>query len=162
MIKPIIAALTALSLTFATVSPAQAQGISREEAGKLLIGLAAIAALNAALENRKPKPQPPAAQVNNRPDWAPQGHRGNDWSSLQQKEKQKKGHNALPATCLQDVENRFGSQRMFVQRCLERNYRHVDRLPARCAVRVYTNNGPREGFDPLCLRQAGFTSDRRR
>lgn len=158
MIKPLIAGLTALALTFATVAPAQAEGFSREDAGKLLIGLAAIAALNAALENRKP--DAPATQVDDRHNRAPvvQGNRGHGWGQLNRDNDRR----ALPRECLRGVETRFGTQRMFVQRCLERNYRHVNSLPNRCAVRVYTSNGPRQGYDPLCLREAGYRSDQRR
>lgn len=158
MIKPLIASITALALTFATVAPAHAQSFSREEVGKLVIGLAAIAALNAALENRKSnEPSTRAHDRNNRAPQA-QGNRGHGWGQLNRHNDRR----ALPRECLRGVETRFGTQRMFLQRCLEQNYRHVNSLPGRCAVRVYTNNGPRQGYDPLCLREAGYTSDRRR
>lgn len=67
----------------------------------------------------------------------------------------------LPRQCLRNIETRFGNTRMFTQRCLNRNYRHVDTLPNRCAVRVYGTQGVRQGYDPLCLRQQGFRAARR-
>ncbi len=155
MFKPLIAGLTALSLTFATVAPVQAEGFSREDAGKLLFGLVAIAALNAAIENNT-RNDPPATQVHDR---APQANRnrGHDWGRLNRHDRRD-----LPRECLRGIETRFGTQHMFEQSCLDRNYRQVDSLPARCAVRVYSSNGPRRGYDPLCLREQGYRSDRRR
>lgn len=163
MFKPLIAGLTALSLTFATVAPAQAQGLSREDTSKLIIGLTALAVLGAAINNNNDRDKEPARQAHDRNDrdrWAPQSHgnRGHGWGNLNRQNNRWE----LPGECLRGIETRFGTQRMFVQRCLERNYRHVNSLPARCAVRVYSNDGPRQGYDPLCLREEGYTSDRRR
>ena len=158
MLKPLIAGLTALSLTFATVAPAQAQGLSREDTGKLLIGLTALAVLGAAINDNE-RDKKPATQAHDREQWSQQGRgNGHGWGNLNRQNNRRE----LPGECLRGIETRFGTQRMFVQRCLERNYHHVASLPARCAVRVYSNDGPRQGYDPLCLREAGYTSDRRR
>lgn len=158
MLKPLIAGLTALSLTFATAAPAQAQGLSREDTGKLLIGLTALAVLGAAINDKKDEKKP-ETQVRDRDQWSQQGRgNGHGWGNLNRQNDRRE----LPGECLRSVETRFGTQRMFVQRCLERNYRQVNSLPARCAVRVYSNDGPRQGYDPLCLREAGYRSDRRR
>ena len=158
MFKPLIAGLTALSLTIATVAPAQAQGLSRDDTGKLLIGLTALAVLGAAINNND-RDKEPATQVHDRDQWSQQGRgNGHGWGNLNHQNNRR----VLPGECLRGIETRFGTQRMFVQRCLERNYRQVNSLPARCAVRVYSNDGPRQGFDPLCLREEGYTSDRRR
>ena len=157
MMKSLIAGVTALSL--ATATPATAQGLDREDVGKLLIGLAAVAVIGAAIEGNKDRNE--STQVHDRHNW--NGiNRNNDWSSLTNN-----NHNAgnnrnrrvLPRDCVRRVETRFGTQRMFGQRCLERNYRHVNSLPGRCAVRVYTDNGPRRGFDPQCLREQGYRAD---
>ncbi|WP_296427407.1 hypothetical protein [Yoonia sp.] len=159
IVKSMIAGIAALSLTFATVAPVQAEPFTGEDVGKLLIGFAAIAALNAALENNK-RDSAPATQTRDQSHRAPQAHGRHDnrWSNLNRGN----GRWVLPSTCMRDVQTRFGTVRMFGQRCLEQNYRQVNSLPDRCAVRVYTGNGPRRGFDPLCLRDAGYTSDRRR
>ena len=157
MFKPLIAGLTALSLTFATAAPAQAQGFDREDVGKLLIGIAAIAALNVAIQSNNRDDSTPATQARN--------NRNNSWADLNRPRHRNDTRNArnrdLPRTCLRGIETRFGTQRMFVQRCLERNDVRVNRLPNRCAVRVISTNGPRRGFDPLCLREAGFRATRR-
>lgn len=64
----------------------------------------------------------------------------------------------LPANCRRDIQTRRrGTVRMFTQRCLNNNYRHVDRLPQDCHIRVRTENGQRrQGFAARCLREAGF------
>lgn len=158
MFKSLIAGITALSLTFASATPTYADGMDREDIGKLLIGLAAIAALNAALENNNrreernaPTPQPAHRGIN----------RNNDWSGLNRQHQNSNARWVIPHQCLQTVDTRFGAQRLFGQRCLERNYRQVDRLPDRCVVRLYTTNGPVSGYDPQCLRDQGYRSDRR-
>ncbi len=161
MLKPLIAGITALSLTLAAAVPAQAQGMNREDVGKLLIGLAAVAVIGAAIEENRDRNSDRSTPVHDRHDW--NGiNRNNDWSDLnRQHSSNRDRHRALPHGCLRTVETRFGNQRMFGKRCLERNYRHVNSLPDRCAVRIYTNDGPRRGFDPLCLREQGFRTDRR-
>jgi hypothetical protein len=160
MFKHMIAGITALSLTLATAAPVQANGFDREDVGKLLIGIAALAALNAAIQN------------NNRNDRADaqtqtadhRSNRANSWADLNrphQRDRDRARNRALPRECLRSVETRFGTQRLFGKRCLERNYARVNRLPNRCAVRVFTTDGPRNGFDPSCLREQGFRATRR-
>jgi hypothetical protein len=154
MLKPMIAGVTALSLTLATASPLQAQGLDREDAGKLLFGLAAIAILGAALDSRDRR-GPEVETVSRGID------PNRSWSDLNRETRYDNARYTLPGRCLRNVDTRFGSQRMFAQRCLERNYHDTNSLPARCAVRIYTDNGPRRGFDPHCLHEQGYRSDRR-
>ncbi len=158
MFKSLIAGITALSLTLATAVPAQANGFDREDVGKLIIGIAAIAALNAAIQNNK-RHDRATTQT------APAQHgvnRNDSWADLNRPRQRNQARNRdLPRQCLRSVETRFGTQRLFGQRCLERNYARVNRLPERRAVRIFTDDGPRRGFDPLCLRDQGFRSTRR-
>jgi len=157
MFKTLTAGITAISLTLATAAPVQANGIDREEVGKLLFGLAAIAVIGAALEENRERNQTKQAQSNR--SWS--GINSGSWSDLNRQHQQEVAQRrVLPRDCLRSVETRFGTQRLFGQRCLERNYRHHANLPARCAVRVYTDNGPRNGFDPLCLREQGYSATR--
>ena len=161
MFKPLIAGITALSLTLATTTPLHAQGMNREDVGKLLIGLAAVAVIGAAIEENRDRGRDQSTTVHDRPQW--NGiNRNNNWSDLNHNHRTSRdARRVLPSACLRNVETRFGTQRMFGKRCLERNYRHASRLPERCAVRLYSSNGPRQGFDPHCLREQGFRSDRR-
>lgn len=164
MFKQLIAGVTAVSLTLA--SPAQAGNLDRDDVGKLLFGIAAIAALNSIIENnerrstaRAAAPKQQSTQVHDR-SWerrhAPTDH-GQRWSNLSGRSNAR----IVPFACLRRVETRFGNPRIFTKRCLDRNYRHAANLPRRCAVRLYSNNGPVSGFDPACLRQQGYRSDRR-
>ncbi|MEM8536643.1 MAG: hypothetical protein AAGF56_02155 [Pseudomonadota bacterium] len=158
MFKTLTAGITALSLTLASAAPAQAQSFNREDVGKLLIGLAAVAVIGAAIEENRDR-RSNSTRVHDTPSW--NGINSGSWSSLNRQHQQfHHQRRAIPASCLRDVQTRFGTQPMFGQRCLERNYAQLSRLPARCAVRVYTNNGPRQGFDPLCLREQGYRADR--
>jgi hypothetical protein len=62
----------------------------------------------------------------------------------------------LPQRCFNSVNTRRGQVHMFGRRCLERNYRAVNRLPQQCFQRVRTSQGTRTGFDARCLRQNGY------
>mgnify|MGYP001824587687 FL=1 len=158
MFKPIIAGIAAISLTFASMAPAQANGLDREDIGKLLIGIAAIAALNAAIDNNKRDDRTEARNTQTQTT----NHNDRSWADLNRSRQYNNNRGrVLPRECLRTVDTRFGVQRMFDRRCLNRNYDRVNRLPDRCAVRVYTTNGPRSGYDPLCLREQGFRATRR-
>jgi hypothetical protein len=158
MYKPLIAGITALSLTLVSAAPVQAQGMNRDDVGKLIFGIAAIAAIGAVIDNNK-RSDRRSQQTETVHD---RSNRNNSWADLNRPRQRDHARNRdLPRECLRTVETRFGTQRMFVQRCLERNYARVNRLPERCAVRLYTSNGPRSGFDPLCLQEQGYRSTRR-
>ncbi|WP_375254612.1 hypothetical protein [Yoonia sp.] len=158
MFKPIIAGITAVSLTFASMAPAYANGVDRDDVGKLLIGIAAIAALNAAIDSNNRNDR---SEVRNARTQRANNNRQN-WADLNRSRQQNANRGrVLPRECLRTIDTRFGVQRIFDQRCLNRNYNRVNRLPDRCAVRIYTTNGPRNGYDPLCLREAGFRATRR-
>ena len=63
----------------------------------------------------------------------------------------------IPARCLKYVETRRGDTvRLLGQRCLNRHYRHVHRLPERCETKVRTYDGVRRGYKPRCVRKHGF------
>ena len=157
MFKTLTAGIAAISLMF--VAPAHAQGLDREDVGKLLIGLAAIAVIGAAIEENRDDDSDRFTPVHDSHSWS--GINAGSWSDLNRQHQQSVSQRrALPRSCLRSVETRFGTQRLFGQRCLERNYAFVSRLPDRCAVRLYTNDGPSSGYDPLCLREQGFRSDR--
>jgi len=157
MLKSLIAGVAALSLTLASATPMAAQGLDREDMGKLLIGLVAVAVIGAAIEENRDDKRTTQVHHNRNNNW--NGiNRNNNWSNLNNNNNNRR--RALPRECLRRVETRFGTQRMFGQLCLERNYRQINSLPGRCAVRFYTDNGPRRGFDPQCLREQGYRSAR--
>jgi hypothetical protein len=69
---------------------------------------------------------------------------------------------SLPRSCLTVVNTRRGDVRMFGRSCLQRNFARFHSLPNRCAIHVRGPNRTRHGFDPQCLRDAGFVSNRHR
>ncbi len=71
------------------------------------------------------------------------------------------GRATLPRKCFRRFQTRRGQVNMFVRRCLERNFRAVNRLPQACAQRVRTDRGPRFGFGARCLRRNGYRVSRR-
>lgn len=69
---------------------------------------------------------------------------------------------ALPAACLQTVEDRRGrAVSILGQRCLENNFRGARNLPQACEVDVQSNRGWRTAYDATCLGRAGYTIARR-
>lgn len=62
----------------------------------------------------------------------------------------------LPQQCFRSFNSRNGKVRMFGRRCLEQNYRFVDRLPQNCVQRVRTRDGKRVGYGARCLQQNGY------
>jgi len=159
MLKKLIAGAATAALLATT--PAQANTLDRNDVGKLVIGLAAVAVLSAAINNRKEDnnaaSEPTLRVQTHRPIPRSNGYSHNDrWRSLS---RQNRG--IIPSSCLHSLRTRFGEQRIFGRDCLERNYAFTNSLPGQCAVRLYTNSGPRRGFDPHCLRDQGYRSDRR-
>jgi len=156
MRQTMIAGLTAVSLMLASVAPAQADGLDREDVGRLVLGLLVIGAVGAAIDNnRRDETRNDAIPVQ-RGSWADL-----DRPRPRHEERRNERHRMLPARCLQTVDTRFGPLRLFGDSCLERNYRFARDLPARCEVRIFSDRGPRDGYDPLCLREQGYGINRR-
>lgn len=62
----------------------------------------------------------------------------------------------LPQECFRSFETRRGKVRMFGARCLQRNYKFVNRLPQSCEYIFSTKRGDRRGYEARCLRNNGF------
>ncbi|WP_333713877.1 hypothetical protein [Yoonia sp.] len=155
MMKSLVAGVMAFSLTLASALPAQANGLDREDVGKLLLGLLAVGVVGAAIENNQRREDIPVVRQD----------RGS-WADLNQPRSRPDSRRddrrlILPHQCLQTLRTRYGDLRLFGERCLERNYRFSASLPERCEVRIYTHDGPRSGYDPLCLREQGYRTNRR-
>ena len=107
-----------------------------------IAGILTLLAIGAVIHNRRDNDREPAAD--------PRPRRDRNWR-------------ALPATCRRDIETRRrGTVRMFTQRCLNNNYRHMNRLPRDCQIQVRTDTGQRrQGYAAQCLRPAGFHTARR-
>ena len=105
MYKPLIAGITALSLTLVSAAPVQAQGMNRDDVGKLIFGIAAIAAIGAVIDNNKrsDRRSQQAETVHDR------SNRNNSWADLNRPRQRDHARNRdLPRECLRTVETRFG------------------------------------------------------
>ncbi|WP_298915726.1 hypothetical protein [uncultured Roseobacter sp.] len=67
----------------------------------------------------------------------------------------------LPGDCLRSAQTRQGRVRYFGNRCLERNYKHVNKLPRDCFIRLRGDDQSRRGYDARCLRDRGYQLARR-
>lgn len=69
---------------------------------------------------------------------------------------QRANRKLLPQECFRSFETRRGQVRMFGARCLQRNYKFVNRLPQSCEYIFNTKRGDRRGYEARCLRKNGF------
>ena len=140
-IKTLTAGVLAATLSLTTIAPTTvaAEG-SRNDA---IVGIAALLLLGAAIHNsRDDDRQPARTSTRNQP-------RNDSWR-------------VLPAGCLTQATRRNGDRiRFFGQRCLNNNYRAVNRLPNACHVEFRTRDGGfRRGYRAGCLRNQGFRTTR--
>lgn len=159
MLRTLTAGLMALTLTFTTATSTQAQNASQEDIGKLIFGLLATVAIANAVKNNRDDRDDRVERHVTKPQIV-RPHRNNP-GRVERQQRRNNARTTLPRRCLNTVEGRFGTQRMLGKHCLNRNFAHAESLPRRCEVRVFTSRGPRNGFDPQCLRQQGFSISRR-
>ncbi|MEJ6399165.1 hypothetical protein [Yoonia sp. 208BN28-4] len=160
MYKTFMAGLTALSLTLAP-APAAAD-INEREVGQLLFGLVVAGIIGKAISDTN-------RRDNDRREEARQAPVQERHDTLRPLRPQQPAFNdrlagardVLPSSCLRRHDTQRGVQRIFGQRCLERNYRHARSLPDQCQIRLRTYDGPRQGYAPSCLRDFGYRIDRR-
>jgi len=67
----------------------------------------------------------------------------------------------LPDQCLRIVDTRRGDRLVYGERCLNRTYRHADKLPTACTRYIRTNRGLRPVFGARCLAGDGWQVARR-
>ncbi|MBU2992190.1 hypothetical protein Q4555_10250 [Octadecabacter sp. 1_MG-2023] len=138
--KTFTAGILASSMALTSIAPSSAQaGMSEEE----VFGLLSLLVIGAAIHHSRNDDPAPSPQVNRTP-------------------RAESARQVLPSSCRRDIETRRrGTVRMFTQRCLNNNYRNVDRLPQACHITVRTQNGQqRQGYSAQCLRNAGFRTTR--
>lgn len=139
--KTLTAGVLSATLALTAVAPTTASAqISDEDA---LAGIVTLLFLGAAIHNSRNNNDPAPATTT-------RSQRNDNWR-------------VLPRNCRSDITRRNGNTiRMFTQRCLNNNYRHVNRLPQECHVRVRTDTGQRrQGFRARCLQNQGFRTTRR-
>ncbi|MEL7099264.1 MAG: hypothetical protein AAGM84_10590 [Pseudomonadota bacterium] len=138
-ISLVAGAAIAITAIGASARPAAADS---DDVARALAALAAIAIIGAAINDSrddhkvhrphqpvKPRPLPPRVIENRK---------------------------LLPPNCLRTYQTRHGKVNAFGRGCLAHNYRHVNRLPQACTVRIRHNHGYARGYAARCLRQHGY------
>ncbi|MDC0737897.1 hypothetical protein N6L24_06380 [Cognatishimia sp. SS12] len=146
----LIAAVTVTGISL-SAAPARA---GNDDLAKLLFGATALIIIGKAVSNNRAEASTRNAPiyVNPRDErWRRDGQHRAD-----QNRDQRHRNRALPASCLRTYHTRDGRVRMMSKYCLDRSYRHADRLPQACKTRVRTENGPRRGYQLRCLRHNGY------
>lgn len=173
MYKTVIAGITAASMTLAAAQPVQAQSLSEDQIGKILFGLVATAVVASIIDNNNDdKSADVVTERRNawqQPDRSPRvtqprhdQPRVNQPRHEQPRIEQPRNSLVIPSQCLASYKTRYGTVRMFVRSCMRENYRRTGSLPTECNVRALTTEGPRNGWDPTCLRDKGYRISRLR
>lgn len=145
MKRPLIASLLSVTIAFSSVAATPVRAGNDEDLLKILLGIATIAII--------------ADAANDRRDQSQQTNGGQDWNHHAIPARQR----VLPAQCVVEVDARRGRDvTMLGRRCMERNYRWVNRLAERCEMTVEARRHDRRGFSIHCLRRAGYEIGQRR
>lgn len=137
MRKTILNITLVTALGFSSVGATPAMANDNERLGQILLGVAALAILGKAIEDRKDRKQ---ATTHNPPRQVTAPRR-----------------KVLPRDCVRRHATRQGHVRMAAQRCLKNSNVRVNRLPDGCFERVRTLQGKvRRGFGVRCLKNRGF------
>lgn len=155
MFKTFTAGLLAATLTFTSATSAQANGLSEDDIGKLLFGLVATAAIASAINNNRDDDRA-RVTVHQKPRVEVRRHQPR--AHAPRNSRRASVPAPLPRECMRSVQTRNGTQRVFGQGCLNRNYAQANHLPRDCAVRFNTNRGQRTGYAARCLRNNGFSA----
>lgn len=149
-IATIVAA--ALAVTALGSAPARAD----DDVLRGLAAIAGIAIVGKVIHDRN-KRKREQHTVTRQAHKAPVIHRNNRVYDLQPRPlPHRANRRLLPGNCLRSADTRQGRVRYFGKRCLERSYKHVNRLPQYCAVRFHGEDRSRRGYEARCLRREGY------
>ena len=179
MHRKFIAAIISVSIAITAYSANSAAAGDRDTAN-FLAGLAGLAIIGAIIHdsNKKnkttnytsrdtytPLPQQkhdyshraPARQYKHKYG-APSRHRGNVHHQPKQRPlPHRVSRKVLPRNCLRNIDTRRGQQRIFGNRCLNNNFRHVNKLPHACYTEVRSRGRWHHGYGARCLRNKGYS-----
>ncbi len=155
-----IAGITAIAMTVSTATPSQAATLDEQQFGKFLFGLVAAATVAKMVDDNDRKrraaavvvqPTPEPARVDNRLNWRERGRKAEKAAA----------RTILPRECLTVADTRYGAQTLYERDCMKKKSEFVRALPRECGVQIIGRNGPIRGWDPQCLRDEGFRTNRR-
>jgi hypothetical protein len=78
------------------------------------------------------------------------------WSPPRPRANESRANPVLPAACLYPITGPYGRTRILSLRCLDAHSKVAAKLPPACFIQVPGRNGIRRGFNPSCLRGAGY------
>ena len=174
-----IAGIISVSIVITALS-ANSAAASDRGTTNLLAGLAGLAILGAIIHDSNKKKK--AATYSSRYEYVPQrkqkpGHikRGPDhrYKDKYVEHPRYKGNGRhkpkakplphrvsrklLPSNCLRSINTRQGQKRIFGNRCLNSNFRHVNKLPDACYTEFRAKGQNHHGYGARCLRNKGYS-----
>ncbi len=152
------ATLTSLSLALGLAVPTTTQA-DNDDLAKIIGGIAAIAII-AEIADRKKERDRAKSTTTVTQRLAPT-RQNQSWGSIEGDRRwngQARGVKSLPLPqhCERIVQTRRGDRLVYGARCLDRRYKHANRLPQSCEVLVNTNRGQRLAYGARCLRRDGW------
>lgn len=174
-----IAAIISVSIAITAISANSAAAGERETAN-LLAGLAGLAIIGAIIHDSNKKNK--TTDYTSRDNYAPLPQQKHDYSNRGRDRQHKHNYDApprhkenvhgqpkqrplphrvsrkaLPSNCLRSIDTRRGPQRIFGNRCLNNNFRHVNKLPHACYTEVRSRGRLHHGFGARCLHNKGYS-----
>ena len=163
--KTTLAALCALGIA---AQPQDAAAADGDDVARALAGLAVIAIVAKAVDDRNDKKKRKAAERRHAEETSGAalfGRRDDrrviDWRIRPYGDNTRpvrRGHkkHALPRHCLRTVETRRGDRTAYASDCLNHSYRFASRLPRSCETAVRTPRGFRTVYGRRCLARDGW------
>lgn len=147
MHRKFITLILCLAMAVAGLSAQQAR--ADEDTGKIVAGLAALAALGFIIHKSRDRDEP----VTRRP--------GGPTTVLPPVVQPRPlppavARRIVPRHCLRSFHTHEGERRLVSLRCIEQNYPELGDLPRQCAEPAQTARGLRWGLQPRCLRRHGY------
>lgn len=143
---------TAIIVTGLSAVPARAG-----DNGKLLGGLAALAILGIAAsqyEKRKERRRQQATRQTPAPVYSVRP--SPPVRPVHPVHPKKRSRYDLPGRCLERKPGYPGRRPVFGERCLQKNFRGVGRLPGECRIRYWNGRSQATAYRPRCLSRWGY------
>lgn len=150
MTRRLMSTILAASLALTSFTATPVRAADSGEIGRLLLGAGALFIIGSALSNNTSSGN--SSREVTRHNYPPVTR-----NRYVEPYKVKPRYKVVPSSCLRESYSNHGKVRYFGSRCLQQNMRHSAGLPGACLMSVRTDRGWRQGYDPRCLRQYGYT-----
>ena len=147
----IIGAIAALAIFVTAIGAGSAQAADRSNANGALAALLGLVVIGAIIHEKNEDDRRERRRAEAAAKQKSQAHKARPLPPRVRRALQ------LPQSCVRDVFDRNGNRaRILGQRCMVRNYNHVQSLPQACERIVRTDRGIRRGWSARCLRRDGY------